>query len=195
MIRLLYGTGLRQMECLRLRVQDVDLERRVILVRNGKGGKDRQVMVPQGLQAALVEQRERLMLLWEADRAEGLPGVWLPEALERKYPNAGKEFAWQWVFPSKQVGLDPNSGLRRRHHFHENGLSKALKLACSRAGITKKVGCHTLRHSFATHMLEDGVDIRTVQDLLGHSSVETTQIYTHVMAGRGTGTRSPLDRL
>lgn len=195
MIRLLYGTGLRQMECLRLRVQDVDMERRVIMVRNGKGGKDRQVMVPQGLQAALAEHRERLMLLWEADGAAGLPGVWLPEALERKYPNAGKEFAWQWVFPSKQVGLDPVSGLRRRHHFHENGLSKALKQACSRAGITKKVGCHTLRHSFATHMLEDGVDIRTVQDLLGHSSVETTQIYTHVMAGGGTGARSPLDRL
>jgi integron integrase len=193
MVRLLYGTGLRQMECLRLRVMDVDLDRRVILVRDGKGGKDRQVMLPKGLHAELADHRARLRGLWESDRTAELPGVWLPEALERKYPNAGTEFAWQWFFPSKQIGLDPISGLRRRHHFHENGLSKALKLACTRAGITKKVGCHTLRHSFATHLLEDGVDIRTVQDLLGHSSVETTQIYTHVMAGGGTGTRSPLD--
>ena len=195
MLRLIYGAGLRQMECLRLRVQDVDLDRGVLMVREGKGGKDRQVMVPKAMVEELGVYRERLQVLWEADRAADLPGVWLPEALARRSPGAGREFAWQWFFPSKQIGLDPNSGVRRRHHLHENALSKALKLACTRAGIEKKAGCHSLRHSFATHLLEDGVDIRSVQDLLGHKSVETTQIYTHVMAGGGTGTRSPLDGL
>jgi len=133
--------------------------------------------------------------LWEADQLAALPGVWLPEALALKYPNAGKELSWLWFFPSKQIGTDPESGLRRRHHLHDNALSQALRAACVRAGIAKKVGCHTLRHSFATHLLEGGTDIRTVQDLLGHKSVETTQIYTHVMEGGGTGTRSPLDGL
>lgn len=195
MLRLIYGAGLRQMECLRLRVQDVDLDRGVLMVREGKGGKDRQVMVPQAMVEELRAYRERLHVLWEADRAADLPGVWLPEALARRSPAAGRAFAWQWFFPSKQIGLDPKSGVRRRHHLHENALSKALKMACTRAGIEKKAGCHSLRHSFATHLLEDGVDIRSVQDLLGHKSVETTQIYTHVMEGGGTGTRSPLDRL
>jgi integron integrase len=194
-LRLLYGTGLRQMECLRLRVKDVDLERRVLMVRGGKGDKDRQVMLPRALQAEMTEHLGRLRVLWEADRAANLPGVWLPEALSVKYPNAGQELAWQWLFPSKQVGSDPETGLERRHHLHENALTSALKVAREKSGITKKAGCHTLRHSFATHLLEDGTDIRTVQDLLGHKSVETTQIYTHVMAGGGTGTRSPLDGL
>lgn len=194
-LRLLYGTGLRQMECLRLRVKDVDLERKVLMVRGGKGDKDRQVMLPRALQAEMTEHLGRLRVLWEADRAADLPGVWLPEALSVKYPNAGKELAWQWLFPSKQVGSDPETGLERRHHLHENALTSALKVAREKSGITKKAGCHTLRHSFATHLLEDGTDIRTVQDLLGHKSVETTQIYTHVMAGGGTGTRSPLDGL
>ena len=124
-----------------------------------------------------------------------MPGVWLPEALARKNPHAGEELAWQWFFPSKQVGADPHGGVVRRHHLHENTLAKALKTACGRAGIAKKVGCHPLRHSFATHMLEGGADIRTVQELLGHASLETTQIYTHVMAGGGIGARSPLDAL
>lgn len=195
MLRLIYGAGLRQMECLRLRVQDVDLDRKVLMVRNGKGGKDRQVMVPAAMIEDLMEHRERLQVMWEADQAAGLSGVWMPEALERRMPNAGRSFGWQWFFPSKRIAKSPPSGVKRRHHLHENGLTKALQVACERAGIDKKVGCHALRHSFATHLLEDGADIRSVQDLLGHKSVETTQIYTHVMEGGGTGTRSPLDRL
>ena len=194
-LKLLYGTGLRQMECLRLRVKDVDLDRKVLMVRDGKGGKDRQVMLPKALHAEITEHVRRLRVLWEADRAALLPGVMLPEALGVKYPNAGKELAWQWLFPSKQTGRDPETGIQRRHHLHENALTLALKVGREKSGITKKTGCHTLRHSFATHLLEDGTDIRTVQDLLGHKSVETTQIYTHVMAGGGTGTRSPLDDL
>lgn len=195
MLRLIYGTGLRQMECLRLRVKDIDFDRGIVMVRDGKGGKDRPVMLPKALHGELVTHLKRLRALWEADRAASLSGVWLPEALGVKYPNAGKELGWQWFFPSKQVGTDPVSGMQRRHHFHENALSAALKVAVEKAEITKKVGCHTLRHSFATHLLEGGTDIRTLQELLGHKSVETTQIYTHVMAGGGTGTRSPLDGL
>ena len=195
MLALMYGTGLRLMECVRLRVKDVDFDRGVVTVRDGKGGKDRQVMLPQSLKGRLLEHRQRLQTLWEVDRAADLPGVWLPEALAVKYPNAGKELAWLWFFPSKQIGTDPVTGTRRRHHLHENAISQAMRAACARAGIAKKAGCHTLRHSFATHLLESGTDIRTVQDLLGHKSVETTQIYTHVLEGGGTGTRSPLDDL
>ncbi len=193
MMRLLYGAGLRLTECLRLRVKDVDFERGVLMVRGGKGDKDRMVMLPASVQGALRDQVERLRPRWEQDRAEDMDGVWLPEALERKYVNAGKEWGWQWLFPAKGPSVDPRTGRERRHHLSDNALHKAVKVAAQRAGIAKPVSCHTLRHSFATHLLENGTDIRTVQDLLGHSSVETTQIYTHVMQTPGVGVRSPLD--
>lgn len=193
MIRLLYGSGLRLTECLRLRVKEVDFTRGLILVRDGKGGKDRVVMLPESTRALLVDQIERLKPRWEKDVAEGLDGVWLPGALEQKWPNAGKEWGWQWVFPARKLSVDPRSGKSRRHHLSDNALHQAVKLAARRAGLAKPVSCHTLRHSFATHLLEAGTDIRTVQELLGHSSVETTQIYTHVMTTPGMGVRSPLD--
>jgi integron integrase len=195
MIRLMYGTGMRQMECLQLRVKDVDFERNTILIRAGKGNKDRAVMLPEKLKDSLQAHVARLKELFAADRQAEVPGVWLPDALGVKYPNAGKEWGWQWVFPSKQLGVDPRTLVRRRHHLHENAIQKAMKEAVTVAGITKPAGCHTLRHSCATHLLESGVDIRTVQDLLGHNSVETTQIYTHVMQKPGMGVKSPLDTL
>ena len=193
MLRLLYGAGLRLQECIHLRVKEMDFERGIIMVRDGKGGKDRTVMMPESARAALVQHFERLRLLWAQDRAAEVDGVWLPDALDRKYPNAGKEWGWQWVFPSKGISVDPRSGRSRRHHVSDNTLHKMVKQAAQRAGIAKTVSAHVLRHSFATHLLENGVDIRTVQDLMGHSSVETTQVYTHVMAKPGLGVRSPLD--
>lgn len=193
MLKLLYGAGLRLMECVRLRVKEVDFERSVLVIRDGKGGKDRMVMLPAAARTQLGEHIEKLKHLWEMDRAADRDGVWLPDALERKYPNAGKEWGWQWVFPSKSLSLDPRTGRERRHHVSDNALHKAVKVAAGRAGIAKPVSAHTLRHSFATHLLEAGTDIRTVQDLLGHASVETTQIYTHVMQRPGLGVQSPLD--
>lgn len=193
MLRLLYGAGLRLMECIRLRVKEVDFERGVILVRDGKGGKDRVVMLPGAVRAGLEQHFERLRVLWEQDQEAKLDGVWLPDALDVKYPNAGREWRWQWVFPAKGLSVDPRSGRTRRHHLNDNTLHKAVKAAALRAGITKSVSAHTLRHSFATHLLEAGTDIRTVQELLGHASLETTQIYTHVMQRPGMGVQSPLD--
>jgi integron integrase len=193
MLRLLYGAGLRLMECVRLRVKEVDFERGVLMVRDGKGAKDRMVMLPESTRPGLVQHFERLRVLWEQDKAANLDGVWLPDALDEKYPHAGKEWGWQWVFPGKSVAIDPRSGRVRRHHVSDNTLHKAVKVAAQRAGIAKPVSAHTLRHSFATHLLEGGTDIRTVQELLGHASVETTQIYTHVMQKPGMGVRSPLD--
>jgi integron integrase len=193
MLGLLYGAGLRLMECLRLRVKEVDFDRGVVMVRDGKGGKDRVVMLPQVLRAGLADHVERLQERWRKDVSAGVDGVWLPGALEVKYPSAGREWGWQWLFPAKGFSVDPRSGRERRHHLSDNALHRTVKVAAQRAGIVKPVSCHTLRHSFATHLLEAGTDIRTVQELLGHASVETTQIYTHVMQKPGMGVRSPLD--
>jgi integron integrase len=193
MASLMYGTGLRLMECCRLRVKDVDLSRGQIVVREGKGDKDRVVMVPRRVEVPLREHLVRMRLIFEADRRAGLNGVWLPNALAVKYPRAGREWPWQWVFPSRSLSVDPQGGDRRRHHVHENAVQKAIKTATRLAGIEKPVHCHCLRHSFATHLLEAGTDIRTVQELLGHARLDTTMIYTHVMTKPGIGVRSPLD--
>jgi integron integrase len=193
MAELTYGSGLRMTELLRLRVQDVDLERGVVVVRAGKGNKDRVSVLPEILRDRLRGQVERLRGLWAGDRRDGVPGVWLPEGLERKFKNAGEQWVWQWLFPSREVSVDPQSGVKRRHHLSDGAFQKAIKRAAQAAGIDKRVTPHVLRHSFATHVLEGGTDIRTLQDLLGHAKVETTQIYTHVMKRPGLGVRSPLD--
>ena len=195
MASLLYGTGMRLMECARLRVQDVDFEYRQILVRNGKGQKDRVVPMPAALISPLQKQLEEGRQIHENDLKNGFGEVYLPYALARKYPNAGREWKWQYVFYSARISTDPRSGAVRRHHVHENSLQKGIKVAAKEAGITKRVNCHALRHSFATHLLESGYDIRTVQELLGHADVSTTMIYTHVLNRGGRGVVSPLDGL
>ncbi|MDP3071216.1 MAG: integron integrase [Opitutaceae bacterium] len=193
MAELMYGGGLRLMELLRLRVKDLDLARRQIALRAGKGDKDRATVLPERLVPALQAQVERLRVLHQADRAAGLPGVWLPESLARKYQRAGERWEWQWLFPSRETSVDPQTGVRRRHHTVDSTFQNAIRRAAAAAKIDKRVTPHVLRHSFATHLLESGADIRTVQELLGHESVETTQIYTHVMRRPGLGVRSPLD--
>ena len=212
MAQLLYGTGMRLMECIRLRVKDVDFARHELLIRDGKGEKDRVTMLPESLVAPLQEHLKQVRALHQRDLAEGHGAVYLPYALERKYPNAAKEWGWQYVFPATRLSVDPRSlpspsgkpvlsaaqegaggeGLRR-HHLDESSLQKAVRAAVQKTGIAKPASCHTFRHSFATHLLEAGQDIRTVQELLGHADVKTTMIYTHVLNRGPLGVRSPLD--
>jgi integron integrase len=193
MARMLYGTGMRLMECLRLRIKDMDFDYREIIIRDGKGGKNRITMLPNTLVQTLRDHLRGMRTLFETDRGKNIPGVYLPDALSRKYPNAGKEWGWQWVFPACELSVDPLSGIGRRHHTHEQALQRAIKQAVRMAEIAKPATTHTLRHSFATHLIASGYDIRTVQELLGHADVATTMIYTHVLNRGGRGVLSPLD--
>jgi integron integrase len=193
MARLLYGSGLRLMECLRLRVKDVDISAKQIIVRDGKGFKDRVTVLAETVVPVLNEHLIRVMALHKDFLGRGYGEVELPYALARKYPNAKYEWAWQYVFPAKNISTDPRSSIKYRHHIHESSLQKAVKNAVRLSGISKNVGCHTFRHCFTTHLLEAGVDIRTVQELLGHRDVKTTMIYTHVMKKPGINVKSPLD--
>ncbi len=195
MARLLYGCGLRLMECIRLRIQDFDFGQGLIYIRDAKGGKDRVVILPKTVQVDLEFRLENVKKIYDEDLLQGCGNVYIPDALARKYPNACKEFRWQYFFPAKKLSMDPRANVQRRHHVLESGLQKAVKTAVDRAGITKRATCHTLRHSFATHMLENGVNIRIVQDLMGHADVKTTEIYTHVMEKDISVIASPLDLL
>jgi integron integrase len=192
-VKLLYGSGLRLMEALRLRVKDIDFTMLSVTVRGGKGDKDRVTPLAVSVAGPLREHLEKVRVVYEEDRRNGVGGVWLPFALERKYPQAGTEWNWQWVFPSQGLSRDPRTGQVRRHHLDPGTIDKALRVAMGKAGIAKRVSSHTFRHSFATHLLQRGQDIRTIQELLGHVDVSTTMIYTHVLRQGGLGVRSPLD--
>jgi hypothetical protein len=195
MAALLYGTGMRLMECIRLRVKDVDFAYNHIVVRDGKGQKDRVVPLPQRPVESLQQPLEQVKRLHQDDLQQGYGAVFMPDALARKYPQAPKEWGWQYVFPSARLSVDPRRGVIRRHHVHEHGLQKAVKQAAREATLAKRVNPPTLRHSFATHLLEDGYDIRTVQEFRGHADVSTTMIYTHVIPRGGKAVRSPLEGL
>jgi integron integrase len=192
-VSLLYGSGLRLMECLRLRVKDLDFQYNQIVVRDGKGGKDRVTILPETLKESLFRHLERVKALHQLDLKEGFGQVYLPFALERKYPSASRQWGWQYLFPAPKRSVDPRTGKVRRHHLAENVIQKAVSAAIQKAGIAKPGSCHSFRHSFATHLLESGYDIRTVQELLGHKDVSTTMIYTHVLNRGGKGVRSPLE--
>lgn len=193
MTQLLYGSGLRLMECVRLRVKDLDFAQRQIIVRDGKGMEDRITMLPDSVIIPLQEHLQHVKRLHEEDLARGYGSVYLPFALERKYLNANREWIWQYIFPSDRISKDPRTGIVRRHHVDESNLQRAVREAARLAGLSKRVTCHTFRHSFATHLLQSGYDIRTVQELLGHKDVKTTMIYTHVLQRGGLAVRSPLD--
>jgi integron integrase len=193
MAELCYGAGLRLMDCCRLRIKDVHFDRGVIVLRDGKGGKDRVTCLPVSVREPLQEHIQRVQSLWSRDRAASRPGIWMPDGLEKKFPNAGQEWPWFWLFPSKSESRDPRTGITRRHHCHETSLQKAMKMAVAHAKIPRRITVHTLRHSFATHLLESGVDIRKVQELLGHSNIETTAIYLHCVKSFASGITSPLD--
>lgn len=195
MAELAYGAGLRLMELLRLRVHHLDLQRRQLHVKGGKGDKDRITVIPDALVPALSSQLERLRPLYEEDRRNGLPGVWLPDGLEKKFKTAGTRWEWQWLFPSREASRDPATGIVRRHHTLDGAFQHAVRKAATAAGINKRVTPHVFRHSFATHLLDGGTDLRTVQDLLGHADIRTTQIYLHCMRKPGVGVRSPFDNL
>ena len=195
MAGLMYGSGLRVSECLRLRVKDIDFERNEIIVREGKGNKSRRTVLPSSLKVELSEQQRRVESLHKQDIQDGYGEVYMPYALARKYPSAASSLAWQFLFPSSRIAKDPRSGQWRRHHVHASAIQKAVKRGLNQANIHKLANCHTFRHSFATHLLESGSDIRTIQSLLGHADVATTEIYTHVLNKGGLGVQSPVDRI
>jgi integron integrase len=194
MASMLYGSGLRLSDCVGLRVKGVDLASQQLMVRRGKGQKDRVALLPQSISGSLGEHLQRVRSQYEADLARGAGYVALPDALGTKYPSAAREWAWQWVFPAARTYVDSASGERRRHHIHETALQRAVKRAALKSGVSKPVSCHTFRHSFATHLLESGYDVRTIQKLLGHQDLRTTMVYTHVLQRGPLGVESPLDR-